>query len=146
MKIWLKWFVGVSATLAVLAISAYLFVYLQIIRPIKYHAELCLGSPLDGKVDPADLREAAHKSLRWVVDHDSFLTLEAFGDETSIPVLIRSLKRVDKPGPDGIVVCTSDHCLSALQKITREEFGYDVDAWERWWKNKNIQRGAESNR
>ena len=32
---------------------------------------------------------------------------------------------------NGMMVCTTGHCLEALDKITGQNLGYDPDAWER---------------
>jgi hypothetical protein len=139
MKPWLKWTIRVISGLGLLAFGALLLLYLQIIRPISQHTDLTHRLYQGEKVDPTKLREAAERSLRWVVWHDAFLTLEEYGDQSSIPILIRSLHRVDKPDKEGGIVCTSTHCRSALRKLSVQDFGYDVDAWEAWWRTRSTE-------
>ncbi len=111
--------------------------YWQVVQPLRQHSRLLTVSLPGKKVDPNELRQVAHRCLRWTSSHDAFLSLVAVGDQTSIPVLIRSLARVEKPNKDGVVVCTSAHCLQALRTVTGEDFGYDVAAWERWYKTRS---------
>ena len=118
---------------------------MQIIQPIRQHADLTHRLYQGEKVDPIELREAAQRSLRWIVCHDAFLSLEEYGDQGSIPILMRSLHRVDKPDKEGVVVCTSAHCRSTLRKLSGQDFGYDVEAWEAWWRKKSTEPSGAAN-
>ncbi len=102
-----------------------------ILGPFLTHKRL-VDRQLNGEaVSQSELREAAHASIRWLPNHDAFITLTEVGDETSVRSLIRSLRFV--PQDDSGISCAFLHCRDALKQITGEDFGFDADAWERWW-------------
>lgn len=91
------------------------------------------------------LRATAHRCLAWNIDHDAFLVLKKAGDQSSIPVLIHSLRRMPKDAVRvGGVACTWDHCREALVAITGKDFGYDPDRWQAWSENNRIEETADS--
>ena len=110
--------------LALAALGAGLF-YWQVIQPRRE-----LRSLLENRADDvpdAVLRKMCHRCIRWRRDHDSFIYLQEVGDESSLPYLIRALGRMGE-----IQMCTKGHCVDALEAISGEKFGEDVEAWERW--------------
>ena len=98
-------------------------------------ADFLLNSLSDGSPpDPARARQICHRVLRARSgnQHDAFLLLKDCGDSSSVPDLIRALRRQPKPSPGGGIVCTTAHCISALQTITHQNICNDPDAWARW--------------
>jgi len=81
----------------------------------------------DTVLEDEELRVLCHKLIRWTPHHDAHLNLMRVGDESSLPFLIRSLKRMK-----GNRMCIKDHCVDALKNISGEDFGDDAEAWERW--------------
>jgi hypothetical protein len=84
-------------------------------------------------------RELCHRILIYRIEdpHDAFSLLSESGDWSSVPILISALKRSwpeEKIG-SGSVVCTVDHCVTTLEAITGEDFGYDWREWRKWWKS-----------
>jgi hypothetical protein len=65
---------------------------------------------------PEDLRLTAHQALGfWLGDpHDAFLTLDRYGDASSVPFLRKALAQ--RPTGDA-VACTSWHGQKALDRI-----------------------------
>jgi hypothetical protein len=82
---------------------------------------------------PDVARQACHRVLRMREGnhHDAFLMLRDCGDLSSVPHLVRAL-RWHPALPSGGLVCTTAHGLEALKAITHEDFGLDLNAWERW--------------
>jgi hypothetical protein len=106
--------------------------YIFVIKPIKTFREL----NEDQNSTEAELREAAHNALRWTTNHDALINLMDCGDQSSIPVLIRSMRRIPAHQVEsGMIECTWDHCRDALKTITGEDFAYDADRWQAWYEN-----------
>jgi hypothetical protein len=63
--------------------------------------------------------------------HDPCVHLIEIGDATSVPHLIGALKYFpDREEKE--IVCTWDHCVEALEKITGDHPGVSYSAWRRW--------------
>ena len=60
-------------------------------------------------------------------DPDSHLYLMKIGAESSIPYLIRSLKRIEGTGS-----CSKQHGIDGLKNLSREDFEDDMEVWENW--------------
>lgn len=74
--------------------------------------------------------------MAGVMVHDACLELQSVGGPSSIPALIYALKLYPPTrGANGFsgMVCTTSHCLEALQAITGQRFSADAAEWERWW-------------
>lgn len=127
-----KWIIRTLTAVAILAALGGGFFYFQVYRPIKEFRELGVsGEPSNEN----RIRDAAHKVLRWVPDHDALVVLCDVADESSIPVLIRSLQRVPRPDEDGTMICTTDHCFQALRKASGQNLDSDIETWENWFRN-----------
>lgn len=136
MKRSLKWILRLVTAVAVLAALGGGFYYYQIYRPIHEFRELGKqGKPLDD----AQIRNAAHKAVRWVPDHDALVILCEVADESSIPVLIRALRKVPSPDSDGTMLCTTDHCFEALRKASGRYFESNIETWETWYQDYKAQ-------
>lgn len=123
LSIWLA-----SALLALLAVSSVCY-YRFVIWPHDNYREVCDNPDSTDE----EVREAIHRLIAWNKSHDGFIMLESIGDETSVPLLIRSLARAPEDDrKSGHVECTWGHCKDALVAITGEDFGYDVEKWRSW--------------
>lgn len=127
-----KWIIGILTAVVILAALGGGFFYFQVYRPIKEFRELGAS---EEAIDEIRLRDAAHKVLRWVPDHDALVVLCDVADESSMPVLIRSLQRVPRPDRDGGMICTTDHCFQALRKASGQNLESDIETWEEWFRN-----------
>ncbi len=67
-------------------------------------------------------------------DHDWPSELAETGDVSCVPALIAVLKR-NPIEEDGSMICTREHCLMALRKLTRENLGDTDEDWIVWWKD-----------
>jgi hypothetical protein len=115
--------------------------YTQVVLPRTNFQTTCENS----KSTPDELRAAAHRVLAWNVNHDAFLTLELAGNQSSIPVLIRSLRRLPKGQLEsGNIECTWGHCHDALVSITGKDFQYDADQWENWYDKRRSEQAVPS--
>jgi len=66
--------------------------------------------------------------------HDEYIRVSRFGSKDAVPILIQAISKLERPNERGNVICTSAHCIEALERMTRKNFGYDQSAWERWWR------------
>lgn len=132
MKRPLKWIIRLFTALVALAAVGGGFYYFQIHRPIKeFRALGRSGEP----VDDDRIREAAHKAIRWFPDHDALVVLCDVADESSVPVLIRALRKVPRPDGNGEMICTTDHCFQALRKASGRYFENNIETWETWYQD-----------
>jgi hypothetical protein len=131
-----KWIIRVLAAVIVLAALSGGFYYFQVYRPIREFRKLVASKEA---LDENLLRAGAHKVLRWVPDHDAFVILCDVADESSIPVLIRSLRRVRRPDKNGNMICTTDHCFRALRKASGHNLESEIETWEEWFQNYKLQ-------
>jgi len=92
----------------------------------------------------ANMRKVSHKVLSsWIGNHhDAFLVLEQVGNHESIPYLIRALKMQQTADSDSVVICTTDHCVDCLQRLTGMNFGYEYEAWQKWWEEEGSKLSA----
>ena len=65
-------------------------------------------------------------------DHDWPSELAETGDVGCVPAMIAVLKR-NPIEADGRMICTRDHCLQALRKLTGADLGDTDEVWIRWW-------------
>jgi len=93
-----------------------------------------------------EMRRVSHQVLKFPIGnhHDAFIALEKIGNATSVPILIKALKWQDLPDKDGFVVCTTDHCLSALRSLTGVDQGMSFQAWKEWWKDIGSKKPSEA--
>ena len=82
--------------------------------------------------DSDHTRQVCHRVLRMRDGnhHDAFLMLRDCGDLSSVPYLVRAL-RWHPAGANGME-CTTTHGMQALEAITHQHFGLDLNAWEQW--------------
>jgi len=92
----------------------------------------------------AHMRRVSHKVISsWIGNHhDAFLVLEQVGNHESIPYLIRALKMQETADSDGVVICTAEHCVSCLQRLTGMNFGYEHYDWQKWWEEEGARLSA----
>ena len=92
----------------------------------------------------AHMRTVSHKVIgSWIGNHhDAFLVLEQVGNHESIPYLIRALKMQQNADSDGVVICTAEHCVDCLQRLTGMNFGYEPDDWQKWWEEEGVKLSA----
>ena len=95
---------------------------------------------------PEEIRKVCHQALRfpcgccddvWIgrfCDHDVYLYLREHGNADSVPLLIRALRKHDRPGADGLMPCTTSHAIEALRNLTGRQFGMEPEKWHDWWK------------
>lgn len=83
---------------------------------------------------PEEKRQLAHQILKYPIigiHHDAFLILVDHGNKESIPYLLNSLKWYEFFNKDeGFTVCTKDHCLEALRKVTGKDLGTNYVDWQ----------------
>jgi hypothetical protein len=143
MKSWKKislWTVGGLAITGTIAAG---IIYTQVIKPRADFRAACENSA----TTPDTLRDAAHHCLAWNVDHDAFLVLQDIGNDTSIPVLIRSLRRIPQEDvKSGMIECTWGHCHDALVALTGEDLGFDPDRWQAWMDKHQSEQDTPPNR
>ncbi len=68
--------------------------------------------------------------------HDACLSLvQGGGDKNSVPHLIAALRSFGdvEPGPRDGIICTQEHCVRALERITGAKVGYSYSSWKRWY-------------
>jgi len=140
MKNWRNIFHTLAVVLAIggalTAISFYALIY----RPITVFRDV-QSNP---NTTPGELRQAAHRILRWRSDHDAFIVLSRVGDVSSVPLLIRWLPQL--PADNAAVECTTAHCREALVAITHEDFGYRPDKWRAWQGNQRSEQAGGGKR
>jgi len=133
-----KWFWLLLALIFVI-FSLGIWAYLEVWLPNRALND-CILARSDEIGDIESLRKVCHKIISYPFGnhHDAFIMLEQFGNRESIPYLIRALAWQQMPDDTGTVVCTTDHCVDALRKLTGEDFAYSHSDWSRWWQqNKN---------
>ncbi len=137
MKAWMRWTRRLLlAILPILLIVVGVFYY-QVGVPIKQFTRIIELDLQGEEFDPDELRSVTHRVLRWVPHHDAIIAISWVGDSTSVPILIRTLRRVDKPDENGRVIDTSVNCLTVLCNLTGENFGFDAEAWADWYENQS---------
>ena len=82
--------------------------------------------------DIARRDEVEAKMMRGEYLHDGPGELSRIGDIESVPALLVVLKE-NPLFPNGTMVCTRAHALSALRQITGAYPGATDDAWLGWW-------------
>lgn len=65
--------------------------------------------------------------------HDAFGGLGEVGNTESIPYLISALKWQPPPDKEGLMDCTTGHCLYALRRLSGHNAGSKYEDWKRWW-------------
>jgi len=72
----------------------------------------------------------AHQILSWPFGnhHDAYLVLIRHGSDESIPYLLEGLKGFSDTD---FIECSHDHCLEALKKITKTDYGLRYADWKR---------------
>lgn len=100
---------------------------------IKERAAAALGAIGDpSAVEP--LRHALRDSTFHALSQ-AFRALVALGDSQAVPLAIERLEpRFDRWG----------YLLDAVRDVTDEDFGYDRDAWRRWWGTTRQRSGANT--
>jgi len=90
-------------------------------------------------------REISHKVISYPFGnhHDAFLVLETQGNHESIPYLLRALSWQQMPDGNGTVVCTTEHCVDCLQKLTGKDFGCLHEDWVEWWQKEGVRLPVE---
>ncbi len=98
--------------------------------------------PISGLLNISDsLRRCDHQKIEEYKmmlltgegnDHDWPSDLADTGDISCVPALIAVLKR-NPIEEDGSMICTRDHCLKALRKLTGENLDNTDEVWIHWW-------------
>ena len=79
----------------------------------------------------AEVRSICHRALVWDSDpHDVFIDMSRWGDESSVPYLLWSLRWMPS---EKIRSCTWGHGLDALRRITNHDAGETRQAWAKWY-------------
>ena len=94
-------------------------------------------------------REEIHQMmLAGKYAHDGAGTLLHIGDMSSVPALLRALED-NPPMKNGLMICTTEHILQALRKITNHNAGITYEQWAAWWeqyqREKNVDAGGQPN-
>ena len=122
----------VTAMVLLLALSGVGY-YRMVIWPRENFRQVCE----DPDATKDELRDAIHRLIAWNPSHDGFIFLEKVGDDSSIPLLIRNIRRIpEADAKAGVVECTWGHCREALVALTGEDFGYDAEKWQAWYENR----------
>ena len=100
--------------------------YTQYYQPRKKFSELAKSN--QSSISDSEWRDACHDCIRWENHHDSYLILIEKGNDTSIPYLIRGLKRMEDSH-----MCTKEHCIEALETISGKDYGDDIHSWKTWY-------------
>ena len=120
----------ISISAVLIGIVGFVFFYFEIWIPRKTIRDTAWGE----KSSPEEKRQLAHHILKYPiigVHHDSFLILIKYGNKESVPYLLNGLKWYDFFNKDeDFTVCTKDHCLEALRKITGENLGTKYSDWK----------------
>ncbi len=125
--------IWISIALVALVIASGTCYYRFVIWPRENFRKVCENP----KATKEDFREAIHQLIAWNESHDGFIMLKTVGDESSIPLLIRSLRRIpEDQRRSGSIECTWGHCHDALVAITGEDFGCDAEKWRVWYENR----------
>lgn len=94
-----------------------------------------LQSPTPRQLSTEDIArrdEVEAKMMRGEFLHDGPSELIHVGDIDSVPAILVVLK--ESPlSPNGTMVCTRAHALSALRQITGANLGATDEAWFGWW-------------
>lgn len=113
---------------------------------LGFFAELEAGGPIDavrhfrvGNTWQNRLRLKCHARVqeRDSHPHNAFINLTRIGNKESVPLLIKALRwQVPPTEHEGkmVVICTTSHCVEALESLTGERLGYDPNKWEKWWR------------
>jgi len=126
-----KWIIRTGVAVVILLAMGGLYFYVAIMQP---HRQLYRDDAWWKTATTNDQRLLCHRiiSHRIGAPHDAFLHLRKIGNKDSVPLLIRAL-RWQRPPKDGVMVCTTAHCLDTLRSLTGQDFGTDYDKWENWW-------------
>ena len=65
-------------------------------------------------------------------NHDDIGALVRVGTIESVPALLKVLDHF-KISSDGTMICIRGHALTALSRITGQNFGSTYEAWSTWW-------------
>jgi hypothetical protein len=80
-------------------------------------------------------RALAHASILKGSLHNACLSLQRYGDRSSVPFLILALEMEPAVGQGQSLglVCTTKHCYQALVFLTCQDFGPWPEGWQHWW-------------
>ncbi|MBU1108053.1 MAG: hypothetical protein KKB51_15380 [Candidatus Riflebacteria bacterium] len=138
----LAWF---FATVVLAALIFGTWLYVEIWVPNRALSQYARSQDDSEIVAQEKLRTLCHKiiSHRLGNHHDAFITLENVGNRDSIPYLLHALSWQEMPDADGTVVCTTEHCVSCLQKLTGMDFGFSHYDWNKWWQDTGSKLSSE---
>jgi len=93
------------------------------------------------KLPPATQRAQLHQILDRAKDendgiHDACGDLRYVGDVSSVPHIIRALRFFpdeEIAGTGRGIVCTQQHCVDVLRKLTGVDVGVSYTSWQKWW-------------
>jgi hypothetical protein len=122
--------IRISIISAIIAALAFGLWWWAVLRPYR-RLQAMLEASASRAPSPAEFHAAAHDVLRFYCadPHDAFIVLIDYGDSTSIPYLIRSLWWQGDTPPHGVMICTKEHCLKALRKLTARNLGDNYEDW-----------------
>jgi len=126
-----KWIIRIAVMLLLVVGTGGAYFYAAIWRPFQ---QMYRNQAWWDTATTDEQRLLCHRviSHRIGTPHDAFLHLRKIGNKDSVPLLIRAL-RWQRPPKDGVMVCTTAHCIDALRSLTGQDFGTDYLKWEQWW-------------
>jgi hypothetical protein len=97
-------------------------------RPTDYwfHAYACEAVARIGSPEAIPVLEDCLKSEQFYALPNAFRALITLGDKQAVPLAIARISPDIKMQNSGFVV-------GELRKVTGKSFGYDRDAWQKWW-------------
>jgi hypothetical protein len=97
-------------------------------QPLDYwhHAYACEAVARIGSPKAVPVLEDCLKSEKFYAFPNAFRALIALGDKQAVPLAIARVSPDIKMQNSGFVV-------GELKKVTGKSFGYDRDAWHKWW-------------
>jgi hypothetical protein len=90
------------------------------------HAYACEAVARIGSPEAIPVLEDCLKSEKFYAFPNAFRALIALGDKQAVPLAIARVSPDIKMQNSGFVV-------GELKKVTGKSFGYDRDAWQKWW-------------
>ena len=113
----------ISLTITCSIVVALLYIFVA--KPLRHFNRMLWGETYTAE----EWRNASHKvmSIPFVDKHDVIGILTEYGDETSIPYILKELKKLEE---ENSKVCTLDHCYEALEDITKQEV--KVNNYKNW--------------
>ena len=122
----------ILSVLFVVFLASSIYFYLNIWIPNRKMINM---EWLESKPSPEEQRKVAYQVLNFPFGnhHDAILILIDSGNKESIPYILSVLKTFENKEE---VICTYQHCIDALKKITGKNFKNGYKGWVKGLKEK----------